>query len=142
VYNPVDVTVQPSFFIKWVLYALTSVTGLIAFLQTLHAPLYGLPIYIACLWYVSKIRCRDFYFLKLRHWRLLNGQFSLQIDDLAPMENVMVDVLYVRPTFVVLNIHMDGYWQRDIVLERDCDAECFRQFKAMLNLQRLQQKAS
>lgn len=141
-YNPVNVTVQPSFFIKWALYALTSVTGLIAFLQTLHATLYGLPIYIACLWYVFKIRRRDFYFLKLRHWRLLNGQFSLQIDDLAPMENVMVDVLYVRPTFVILNIHMDGHWQRDIVLERDCDAECFRQFKAMLNLQRLQQKAS
>lgn len=132
-YNPVNVTVQPSSVLKKALYGLLICTVAITLYQTSHALYYSLPVLAAAAWYARKLIRKELPFLKRRHWRLFNDEFELQFhDDASEKLNVLVE--YVRPSFVVLKFHRDNAWHWDIVLQKDCEAEPFRQFKAMLKL--------
>ena len=133
-YNPVNVTAQPSSILKKALYGLLICTVVIALYQTSHALLYSLPILVACLWYGRKLHGNQLPFLKTRHWRLFNDEFELQLEDGTSHHKLAVEIEYVRPTFVVFKYKVASKWHWEILLQRDCEPEGFRQLKAMLKM--------
>lgn len=140
-YNPVNVAVQSSQFLKQALYGILICTVLVTLYQSSHAPLYSTPVVFLCWFYALRVKHNHWSFLTSRHWRLFNGQFELAIGK-KEAEPVDVIVQYVRPSFIILKFNLDGRWQWDILLQQNCEYEGFRQLKAMLKIQQqsLQEK--
>jgi hypothetical protein len=102
--------------------------------QTSHAPIYAIPIIFVCGFYGIRLQQNHWTFLKLRRWQLFNGKFSLEFEQ-HPSHKVEVIPVYVRPHFIILKYKRDQTHDWDILLQRDCEHEGFRQLKAMLKIQ-------
>mgnify|MGYP000594065645 CR=1 FL=1 len=77
-------------------------------------------------------------YLKSRHWRYHNGQWSLQVLQ-GPIEaqvvhDVEIDLHHLWPALAIFKFKKDQHWQWDIIYRDAIDAESFRQLRAMLNI--------
>ncbi len=77
-------------------------------------------------------------YLKLRHWRYHNGQWSVQVlqgpKDAQIVHDVDVDLHHLWPVLAIFKFKKEGRWHWEIIYRDAIDAESFRQLRAMLNI--------
>jgi diacylglycerol kinase family enzyme len=99
---------------------------------------YLIPLWVVQCWHVYQIRQANLHYLKARHWRYHNGQWSLLMlqgaVDAQVVHDVDVDLHHLWPVLAIFKFKKEGHWYWEIIYRDAIDAESFRQLRAMLNI--------
>lgn len=140
-YNPVNLTVQPSVVLKQSQYAI-HLALLLAYAHLLlnttrySTLLYLVPVLLIQGLYYLRLSYGKFIYLQTRHWRFFNGTVQLRLAS----ENTLVEVrpVQVLPKVILLKYrYLDNSqgkwrsWSWDILTQSACEAEPFRQLRAL-----------
>ena len=138
-YNPVNARVTPSRFLTTGQYGLHVVLLLVS-LASIPAVFYHylIPLFAVQARHFHRLYHGRLLYLQTRHWRLHNGQWTLQVLQ-GPVagqvvNEVQVELHHLWPSLAIFRFKMNGRWLWEIIYQDAVDAESFRQLRAVLNL--------
>jgi hypothetical protein len=139
VYNPVNLSVSPSYYIQTAAWLVIAVTLVVLAFQPLVNVFILLPSLVVIAWYGYRLSKSQFVFQRKRYWQLSSSELYLWSKNPAISEKVDNNRLKVKliktqifHSLVLFSYRIESKVHHEIISIDTVDREVFRQFRCML----------
>jgi hypothetical protein len=141
VYNPVSLTVNPSYFLQTTAWLVISAAlAVLAFQPNFHL-IVTIPLILVLCWYARGLLRHAFIFQQTRCWLIKNGDLYLlgteQRLNMDPVDQelgqkVQVKKRQVFHSLVLFSYQLHSKTYREIIFIDGVESEAFRKFRCMI----------
>jgi hypothetical protein len=143
VYNPVSLTVNPSYFLQTTAWLVISAALAVLAFQPIFHLIVAIPLILVLCCYARGLLRHAFIFQQTRRWLIKNGDLYLQNNEqplnMDPVnqefgQKVQIRKRQVFHSLVLFSYQLKSKTYREIIFIDGVEFEAFRQFRCMIKI--------